>query len=195
MALVVDAKGAIEGVFAGDRRDAWAQAAELAGRTHVLQLDMPLERVISWAPTMYDELWTAGKAVYKLEPALADGAEIIIYTPQLETVSMAHGRYIYQVGYHVLPYFLEQWDRFAGIPLAVLAHSTHVKGPGRFERGVESPRVNVRLATKLTREDCERLNLGYVDPATIDPANPPAGYTVIQRAGEMLYRLKDGARR
>ena len=68
----------------------------------------------------------AAKAMYKLEPALAEGGELIIYAPHLDVVSHVHGKYIYEIGYHVLPYFLGQWDRFKHIPLGVLAHSTHV---------------------------------------------------------------------
>ena len=35
---------------------------------------------------MYDEIWTAGKAMYKLEPVLADGGELIIYAPHVREV-------------------------------------------------------------------------------------------------------------
>jgi nickel-dependent lactate racemase len=66
---------------------------------------------------MYDELWTAGKAMYKLEPALAEGGELIIYAPHLDEVSLVHGRYIFEIGCHDLPYFLHQWERFKHGPL------------------------------------------------------------------------------
>ena len=33
----------------------------------------------------------------------------------------------------------------------------------------EIPRIQVTLATAIPRERCERINLGYLDPATIDP--------------------------
>ncbi len=62
-------------------------------------------RVLSCAPPMYDELWTGGKAMYKLEPALGEEGELIIYAPHLDVVSHVHGKYIYEIGYHVLPYF------------------------------------------------------------------------------------------
>ena len=88
---------------------------------------------------MYDELWTAAKAMYKLEPAVADGGEVVIYAPHLDTVSHVHGKYIYEVGYHILPYFLNDWERFKHIPLGVLAHSTHVRGSGVMEGASRSP--------------------------------------------------------
>jgi hypothetical protein len=30
--------------------------------------------------------------------------------------------------------------------------------------GIEYPRIQVTLATRIPRERCERLNLGYLDP-------------------------------
>jgi hypothetical protein len=98
------------------------------------------------------------------------------------------------VGYHCRDYFLKQWDRFEHYPWAILAHSTHVKGAGTFEHGVETPRVNVILATGIPKERCERINLGYCDPGTIDPAEfqgkEGEGVLHVPKAGEMLYRLK-----
>jgi hypothetical protein len=52
----------------------------------------------------------------------------------------------------------------------------------------------VTLATGIPREKCEKINLGYRDPKTIrieDFANrEDQGVLVVQKAGEMLYRLK-----
>ena len=119
-------------------------------------------------PAMYDELWVAGKCMYKLEPVVADGGELIIYAPHLKEISVTHGKRIEAIGYHVRDYFTKQWDRFKDVPWGVLAHSTHVRGTGTYADGVERPRVQVTLATGLSRAVCERINLGYRDPASID---------------------------
>jgi nickel-dependent lactate racemase len=183
----------LAGVFIGDPLTAWQAAADLSARRHILYVEKPFHRVLSWAPPMYDELWTGGKAVYKLEPVVADGGELIIYAPHLDVVSHVHGRYIYEIGYHVLPYFLNQWERFKHVPLGVLAHSTHVRGAGRYQDGQELPRFRVTLASKLSREDCARLNLGYQDPASLRPQEwadrQAEGVLFVPKAGEMLYRL------
>jgi hypothetical protein len=132
--------------------------------------------------------------MYKLEPAVADGGEIVVYAPHLDTVSRVFGRWLYQVGYHVRDYFLAQWARFETVPLGVLAHSTHLKGAGTFTDGLEQPRIRVTLASQISREDCERLNLGYADPAAIRPqdwANREAeGVLLVPKAGERLYRVR-----
>jgi len=193
VSMVVVGEG-LAGIFVGDHVTAWEAAADLSSQRHILWYDKPFQRVLSWAPPMYDELWTAGKAMYKLDPVVADGGQVIIYAPHLDVVSHVHGKYIYEIGYHVLEYFLKQWDKFKHIPLGVLAHSTHVRGAGRYENGIEYPRVDVTLATKLPPEDCAQLALGYQDPASIDldawKDREDEGILFVPKAGEMLYRVR-----
>jgi nickel-dependent lactate racemase len=195
LALVVAPDG-IAGVYAGSPHDAWRAAAALSARVHCVELDQPMRRVLSVMPPMYDDLWTAAKGMYKMEPAVADGGEIVIYAPHITEVSYTHGRLIDEVGYHCRDYFLSQWPRFRHYPWGVLAHSTHVKGLGTYDpvTGVESPRIRVTLATGIPAARCAVINLGYLDPAGVIPeawANREAdGILVVPRAGEMLYRLK-----
>ncbi len=192
-ALVIDG-GETAGLFVGAPLEAWAAAAELSSRLHVRWVDRPYQRILSVAPPMYDELWTAGKAMYKLEPALAEGGELIIHAPHLSEVSFVHGKWIHEIGYHVLPYFLAQWARFAHVPLGVLAHSTHVRGDGRYENGVELPRAKVTLASRVPKETCDALALGYLDPDAIDPRDfmdrEDEGVLYVPKAGEVLFKTR-----
>ncbi|MBV8454187.1 MAG: hypothetical protein JOZ29_18225, partial [Deltaproteobacteria bacterium] len=146
------------------------------------------------APAMYDELWVGGKCMYKLEPVVADGGELIIHAPHIHEISVTHGRLIRQIGYHCRDYFLKQWDRFKDKPWGVLAHSTHVRGIGTYDDGVERCRVQVTLATAIPRERCAEINLGYRDPASIDPGDfadrEEEGVLLVEKAGEMLYHLR-----
>jgi nickel-dependent lactate racemase len=150
--------------------------------------------VLSCPAERYDDLWTAAKAMYKTEPVVADGGEVIIYAPHITEVSYTHGKRIDAVGYHVRDYFLKQWDRFRDVPGAILAHSTHVKGKGTYDApsGVESPRIQVTLATGIPEERCRRINLGYRDYHTIDPRTWPTDddNLYVPHAGETLYRLR-----
>ncbi len=157
----------LAGLFIGDLYNTWDAAADFSSSRHINWVKKPIQRVLSCAPPMYDELWTAAKAMYKLEPAVALGGEVIIYAPHLDTVSYVHGKYIYEIGYHILDYFLQDWERFKQFPLGVLAHSTHLRGSGIMENGIENPNVFVTLASKISPEDCGALNLGYMDPAKI----------------------------
>ncbi len=182
------------GLFIGGLQDAWQAAAELSAKLHIHYVDIPYQRVLSMPSTKYDDLWTAAKAMYKTEPAIADGGEVIIYAPHLTEVSVTHGDLIKQVGYHVRDYFTKQWDSFKDIPWTILAHSTHVKGKGTFEDGLETPRIQVTLATGIPKEVCDQINLGYRDHREITPETwaerEAEGMLLVENAGEQLYRVR-----
>jgi nickel-dependent lactate racemase len=194
LALVVTHEG-IAGLFCGDVHEAWRQAAALSARRHIVWLDEPVERVLAVMPRMYADIWTAGKGVYKTEPAVADGGEVIVYAPHVTEVSRVHGRTLEAVGYHCRDYFVAQWPKFERYPWGVLAHSTHVKGLGTYDAGrtLETSRIQVTLATGIPRDRCEQVNLAYLDPDGIDardwPEDPSAGTFKVPRAGEVLFRV------
>ena len=184
----------LAGLYAGTPEAAWDAASDLSRQLHITRKEHPFHTILSCAPPMYDEIWTGGKCMYKLEPVLADGGELIIYAPHIREVCLTHGRTIMEVGYHCRDYFLKQWDRFKDHPWGVLAHSTHVYGLGSFENGVETPRARVTLATAIPEEVCRKINLGYRDPQSIrveDFANrEEEGVLLVPKAGEMLFQLK-----
>jgi nickel-dependent lactate racemase len=186
----------LAGLYIGSPEEAYEGAAELSGRLHINWVERPYQQVFSVMPTLYDDLWTAAKGMYKVEPAIADGGEVIIYAPHIDEISYTHGQIIDQVGYHVRDYFLKQWEKFNHFPGGVLAHSTHLRGIGEYEAetGVESPRIEVTLATGIPEERCRQVNLGYLDPDRINPADwknrEDEGILFIPKAGEMLYRVK-----
>lgn len=191
---VVTHEGVV-GMFFGSPESAFDRAADLSAQVHVKYVPKPYKQVLAVLPPMYDEMWVGGKGMYKTEPVVADGGEVIIYAPHLREISVTHGELIRSVGYHVRDYFVKQWDRFKHIPWGVLAHSTHVRGIGTYdaERGVEHPRVTVTLATGIPEAECAEINLGYRDPRSIDPAEWAAredpDVLVVPKAGEYLYRL------
>ena len=198
LSLVVTQDG-VAGLYAGTPQESWSAAAALSAQVHIRRVERPFTRVLSIMPPMYADLWTAAKGMYKLEPVVADGGELVIYAPHLTEVSYTHGREIDEIGYHCRDYFVHQWERFGDYHGGVLAHSTHVKGCGTFDpaTGVECPRIRVTLATGITPERCARLNLGYLDPETIRvpdwEGREDEGILVVHRAGETLYRLASSA--
>jgi lactate racemase len=183
----------LAGLFAGAPEEAWEQASELSRQVNVIRKERPFHTILSCAPAIYDELWTGGKAMYKLEPVLGDGGELIIYAPHIREVCAAHGKVLLEVGYHCRDYFLKQWDRFKHHPWGVLAHASHVYGQGTFENGIETPRARVTLATGISEEICRQINLGYRDPGSIrlqDYQNrEEEGILLAPKAGEILYQL------
>ena len=198
LALVLRCNG-IVGLYSGAPREAWEMAAKHSAQIHIEWVDRPFKRVLSVLPQLYDDLWTGAKGMYKSEPAIADGGEVIIYAPHITEASYTHKKYLDRIGYHCCEYFLKQWDQFKEIPLGVIAHSTHLRGQGSYDSvtAIEKSRIKVTLATGISQERCRSLALHYMDRATVrleDWENREAeGIKLIPHAGEILYRVKTPA--
>jgi lactate racemase len=186
--------GMLRGLYFGAVREAWERAADLSAKVHIVYTGRSFSKVLGMAPEMYDDLWTAGKVMYKLEPVVEDGGELIIYAPHITEVSYTHGKILDKIGYHVRDYFVKQPEKFKGIPRGVMAHSTHVRGIGTFENGVEKPRISVTLATGIPESRCRQINLGYMNPSDIDiskwEGREKEGILLVRHAGETLHLLK-----
>ncbi len=186
----------LHGLYIGSHAEAFNSAADLSAQLNIITVPRPFRRVLSMASTIYDDLWTAAKAMYKTEPAIADGGEVIIYAPHISEISYTHAKLIDQVGYHVRDYFVKQWERFKDVPGSIMAHSTHVKGMGTYDTasGIEVPRIAVTLATGIPEERCRLVNLGYADYRKINPEEwkdrEQEGILLVPHAGEMLYRAE-----
>jgi len=142
---------------------------------------------------MYDELWTGAKAMYKLEPAVAVGGEVVIYAPHLDTVSLVHGQHIYDVGTTSFP--ISSTTGAIQARPARRAGAQHAPARlGVMEGNVERANVRVTLASRISPEDCARLNVGYLDPAKVDleawKNREKEGILFVPKAGEMLYRVR-----
>jgi nickel-dependent lactate racemase len=137
-------------------------------------------------PTRYDDIWTAAKGCYKMQPAMADGGEVIIYAPHVTEVSEQHPE-IYDIGYHSIEYFTKQWDKFKDVPKGVLAHSTHVRGAGDYDpqTGVETNRIKVTLCTQIPEEVCR----------SGEPRLPAAGRRGRRGVEGRPQRVRPGERR
>ncbi|MDQ8702553.1 lactate racemase domain-containing protein [Streptomyces sp. LHD-70] len=185
--------GALHSASFGTPEAAWAAAADVSAETHVRYLEAPVKRVLSIMPDKYEDIWTAAKGFYKLEPVVADGGEVILYAPHVTTISEMHPE-IAEIGYHCRDYFTKQWDRFKDLHWGVLAHSTHLRGAGTYDEETgERLRVTVTLATGIPEEVVRGANLNHLDPDSVDIAAYEADpdTMVVPQAGEVLYRLRD----
>jgi nickel-dependent lactate racemase len=195
LAMVVNPEAELCGLFAGGVKQAWSAAADLSSQIHVVTKKKPFRIVVGRAPDMFDEIWTAGKVMYKLEQVVARRGQLIIYAPHIHLISRTWGKYIETIGYHIRDYFLSRMADFKDIPRGVLAHATHVRGTGTYEEGVETPDVEVILATSIPKEKCERINLGYMNPDGIRiedfMGKEAEGILYVDPAGESLYRLEE----
>ncbi len=190
--VVESGSGRLHAAAFGAPEPAWTLAAQVSAQLHVRYLERPVQRVLSIIGTKYDDMWTAAKGFYKVEPIVADGGEVVIYAPHITEISHMHPE-INEIGYHCRDYFVAQWDRFRDRDWGVLAHSTHLRGDGTYDAiDGEKFRVRVVLATGIPENVVRAANLDYLDPADLDIAqwrdDPTA--LVVPDAGEVLFRLR-----
>lgn len=194
ISMVVKSREELHGLYCGSYLESWESAADLSEKIHVVFKKNQFHTVIGVCPEMYTELWTGGKVMYKLEQMVAPGGKLIIYAPHLNEISKTWGRYVDEIGYHTVDYFLCQPERFSDIPRGVLAHSTHVRGIGRMNGNREEPRIEVILASAIPEEQCRNINLGYMDYRTINlddfKNKEQEGILFVDNAGEVLHRIK-----
>jgi nickel-dependent lactate racemase len=95
---LVDTHEGLAGLYFGAPEEAWTPAMELSAQKHIIYVDKPFRRVLSIMPEMYDDLWTAAKGMYKTEPAVADGGEVVVYSPHVKEISYTHGKLIEEIG-------------------------------------------------------------------------------------------------
>ena len=194
-AMVVRPDKSLAGLFFGTPESAWDAASDLSAREHITYMERPFHTIVSCAPPMYDDLWVGGKCMYKLEPVLADGGELIIYAPHIRDISHTHGELLREIGYHTSAYLLHHWEKYKNYPWGLLAHSSHVKGIGTVdENGAELPRARVTLATGIPEKICREINLGYINHKTINIEDyadrEDEGILLVRKAGERLYHLQ-----
>ena len=195
--LVVTNDG-LAGMYMGNEGgDSWLRAATLSAQFHISWMEHPVQRALAVIPSMYDDLWTGAKGMYKLESVIADGGEILLYAPHISELSYTHGKILDQIGFHGIEYFKTNWETYQHYPWTVLAHAAHVRGDATYKDGIETPRIHVSLASQIPKERCESVGLRYCNPDSVDLSwweackDPDVLY--VPKAGEHLFKLTENS--
>ena len=179
-------------LFTGDFRTAFRAAAEVSKQVHIKYAGRKYKRVVALLDEHYDELWVGDKASYKLGGIIEEGGELIIYAPQLRSISETHGRLIEKYGYAPLDRVREMVALSSELQsnLAVAAHLAHVSYAGKRDpEGRVVPRYRITMASALDEETCRRVHLGFLDYRNFrreDYENDP-DTLIVERAGRDLY--------
>ena len=176
---------------------AYEKACEASSKIHIRYLDRPIKRAIQVIGKEYDEVWTAGKGSYKLQRpgVMVPGGEIIIYAPHIYKFhsNKDMDRWIREIGYHCKDYVKEFLKKHPNFSKNVASHVINVRGPGSYDpnTGKEEFLFQVTLATKISKEECEAANLGYMDPEKVRREDFEDEESLwIELGGRYLYDLK-----
>lgn len=128
---------AVRGLFIGDDIECFHRAAELSLKVNFEILNAPLKKAVVYLdPHEFHSTWLGNKAVYRTRMALADGAEIIILAPGVNTFGedKAIDALIRKYGYRGTHATLEAVTSNQDLTndLSAAAHLIHGSSEGRF---------------------------------------------------------------
>lgn len=160
---VVEAVGGgsvTRGLFIGDDRQCFEQAAGLSQKVNVKMLEEPPAKMVVWlSPEEFHSTWLGNKSIYRTRMAMADGGDLIVLAPGVASFGEDGeiDRLIRKYGYtgtdEILRLTGEREDLKANLSAA--AHLIHGSSEGRF-------RITY-CPGRLTRDEIESVNFEYHD--------------------------------
>ncbi|HOE97750.1 MAG TPA: lactate racemase domain-containing protein [Candidatus Sumerlaeota bacterium] len=180
---------ALHGLFIGEGRRPFEDAARLSQRLNITVVERPLKKcVVYLEPHEFRTTWLGNKSVYRTRMAIADGGELLVLAPGLRAFGEDPGidRLIRKYGYFGTPATLRQVEGQPELQtsLAAAAHLIHGSSEGRF-RIVYAP-------GKLSREEIESVGYEWADLAQAlrryDPDRLVEGWN--ERDGEEFYFIR-----
>lgn len=179
-------------LFAGDVKTAFRQTAQISRQVHIKYTNQQYKKVIALLDEHYDEMWTGGKASYRLGAIIEEGGELIIYAPHLRCFSDTHGLLIERYGYAPLEKVREMVNEFDELKnnLCVAAHLAHVAYAARQDTPTEA-RYKITLASQISEESCQRVGFGFLDYRKFNLADyrDEKDIFIARNAGRDLYLL------
>lgn len=177
-------------LFCGDVKIAFRRAAAVSSQIHVKYMRRKYKRVVALLDEHYDEMWTGGKASYRLGAIVEEGGELIIYAPHLRCFSGTHGALIERYGYAPLERVRRMVAESSELKnnLCVAAHLAHVAYAARRDAPTES-RYKITLASQISEADCRRVGFDFIDYKTfssVDYENDDDAL-IVENAGRDLY--------
>ncbi len=183
---------AIRGLYIGDDAECFTRAAELslAVNFDVLE-EAPQKMVVYLDPHEFKSTWLGNKAIYRTRMAIADGGELVILAPGVETfgedpqIDQLIRRYGYRPSAEIQALVAERADLRQNLSAA--AHLIHGSSERRF--------TITYCPGHLTRTEIEGVGYRYGDLdamlAQHSPGELEAGWNEV--GGEQIYYIDNPA--
>ena len=179
---------AVRGLFIGDDQECFLRAADLSLKVNFEQLDEPIRKAVVYLdPHEFHSTWIGNKAVYRTRMALADGAELVILAPGVDTFGedKTIDQLIRKYGYRGTPATIAAVEANPDLAseLGAAAHLIHSSSEGRFKI--------TWCPGQLNREEIEGVNFSYGDLDEMleryDPDKLVHGYNKVD--GEEIFYI------
>lgn len=183
----------LHGLFIGEERSYFEKAVALSQQKNLIFVDKPIKKIVAFLPgSEFKTTWVGNKAVYRTRMAIADGGELVVLAPGIETFGedpdndVLIRKYGYCGREKVIELCKTQPDLAANLSAA--AHLIHGSSDGRF---------SITYCVKgVTREEIEGVHFNYMpyDEAIkrYDPEKLKDGYNTLPD-GEEIYFVPNPA--
>ncbi len=192
VSLTSSGEFAVRGLFIGDGRECFEQAAALSRKVNFTIVEKPIKKCFVYLnPEIYRSTWLGNKAIYRTRMAMADEGEIIISGPGLSRFGENReiDRLIRRYGYCGTPSVLSSVRQNADLKasLSTAAHLIHGSSEGRFR---------ITCASKyLSRKDIQGVGYNYADLNSLaeryNPSSMKPGWNNVK--GEEVYFITNPA--
>jgi len=167
-----DGATVLRGLYIGDDRSCFEQAAELSQKINITVLDDSPETVVTYLdPEEFKSTWLGNKSIYRTRMAIADGGRLIVLAPGVSTFGEDRDidRLIRAYGYCGTERVLELTASHEDLQqnLSAAAHLIHGSTEGRFSV--------TYCPGGLSREEVEQAGYEYGDAARMMEKYRPEG--------------------
>lgn len=147
------------GLFIGKERLVFEKAVALAQKENMTFLDAPLKKVVVYLNEKeFKSTWLGNKSIYRTRMAIANGGELIVLAPGVETFGedLENDHVIRKYGYCGRERVIELCKKENDLQenLSAAAHLIHGSSDGRF--------TITYCTEKLTREETESVYFNYL---------------------------------
>lgn len=182
------------GLFIGEGRNCLTAAVKLAQEKNIDFVERGLKKCVVYLdPLEFRSTWLGNKAVYRTRMAMADGGELIILAPGVETFGEEAGqdatirKYGYRGRLRILEQFRKPENEDLRANMGTAAHLIHGSSDGRF---------TITYAVKhISKEEIEAVGFHAADydelSAKYDPKKLQYGFNTVD--GEEIYFIPNPA--
>jgi nickel-dependent lactate racemase len=190
-----DAEGklVVRGLFIGDDSECFHLASELSLQVNFEMVEQPLQKVVVYLdPSEFKSTWLGNKSIYRTRMAIADGGELIVLAPGVQSFGedAAIDRLIRKYGYVGTPRILELVRQNEELQqnLSAAAHLIHGSSEGRFSI--------TYCPGNLSQEEIEGVGFKYADLTNMmkkyNPNELKDGFNIMSD-GEKIFFISNPA--
>jgi len=180
------------GLFIGDDKVCFYEAAGLSLKENITLLDQPLKKAVVYLdPTEFESTWLGNKAIYRTRMVMADNSELIILAPGVNTFGEDPeiDRLIRKYGYRGTKYTLDMVQKNEDLNnnLSAAAHLIHGSSENRFKI--------TYCPGGLSREEIEKANFEFANLNDMLKKYPPEKLQmgINEINGEQIYYIPNPA--